>query len=188
MEQVIAGLEKQTPGDSLFPITIGRYIVHTHSLTCTYSHSLHSLAHTHIPSRSLTRHTHTHTLSSHCRRPAASVAVSKTQSTTPSSSHLPPLTQSSPPHHQHQQQSSPSALTDLCQTSPSLINIQLTTPLDSSHKLQKPRPNGWSQSEMSSDNRLGQALPPTAVVKSVFVQDIGWAMQVSTPSHPVILQ
>ncbi|CAI8027433.1 Serine/threonine-protein kinase PLK4 [Geodia barretti] len=151
VEQAISGLEKQSPGDSFFPVTIGR-------------------------------------------RPAVSVDVCKPQTTTFSSSFLPPLTSSIAPHQQH---TSPSGLTDVCQTSPSIINVQMSnqsTPLDSTHKSVRPRPNGWSHSDKSMSSvigvkrskpralsdTIGQHPNPTAILKSVFVQNIGWAMQMAT--------
>ena len=103
-------------------------------------------------------------------------------------------------------QHSPSALTDVCQTSPSLLNaphhVQMpsyqTTPHDSTHQPARPHPYGWSHSDHSaistastvrggaSSSLRGQpralsdsAVPSqTAVLRTVFVQDVGWASQV----------
>ena len=69
-----------------------------------------------------------------------------------------------------------------------------STPLDSTHKSVRPRPNGWSHSDKSMSSvigvkrskpralsdTIGQHPNPTAILKSVFVQNIGWAMQVYT--------
>ena len=69
-----------------------------------------------------------------------------------------------------------------------------STPLDSTHKSVRPHPNGWSHSDKSMSSVIGvkrskpRALSdtighhpnPTAILKSVFVQNIGWAMQVYT--------
>ena len=51
-----------------------------------------------------------------CRRPSGSVTTCKPRDPPSSSSHLPPLQPSTAPQH------SPSALTDVCQTSPSVVN------------------------------------------------------------------
>lgn len=64
-----------------------------------------------------------------------------------------------------------------------------TTPHDSTHQSMKPRPYGWSHSDQSTMSvyRGGGGVTPqsafsdqhnTAMIKSVYVQNIGWAMQV----------
>ena len=115
-------------------------------------------------------------------------------------------------------QHSPSALTDVCQTSPSLLNaphhVQMpsyqTTPHDSTHQPARPHPYGWSHSDHSaistastvrggalsslrgqpralSDSAVRSGPSQTAVLRTVFVQDVGWASQVSD-SHRHVYQ
>lgn len=117
-------------------------------------------------------------------------------------------------------QNSPSGLTDICQTSPSVItapshhqlqvgvlatcvgvvslfaSVQTlsyqTTPHDSLHQSVRPHPYGWSHSDHSAmysgvrEKGQPQALSDmtgpaqTTMLKTIFVQNIGWAVQVCT--------
>lgn len=153
--------------------------------------------------------------SSSSRRPTVTVTTCKPEDTS-STSHPPPL--SCPPA-----QTSPSGLTDICQTSPSVINaapsqhhsqvgthsciphgvsgclfpIQTssyqTTPHDSLCQSVRPHPYGWSHSDHSvmcstvsgvrergKPRALSDMMGPTqtTMVKTIYIQNVGWAVQV----------